>query len=382
MYKDKVLESPMLVDTGSDFCLISENKLPDSMKLELLPCDLTITGVGSINKPSGKLVCNVVLNECTVENIDFLAIKTNIPTIIGNNVLRHNSVSQHSVSQTEFSINFKNGKVCTMPLLEPYVQSATFVAQIPVTDTLTEKLRWLKTKYEVNISYTDDDKLHQFVDLLIENRNIFGDDNTMGKFPEMVRLKTQGNPISVRQHPIAKQYEDKVDLELSKMLKLDVIEKIDDCQGWCTPLLVVGKKDGNCRVVANFKPTLNKRLVAPEPFNVPSCDEIFSSIRPGNRYFSSMDLQKGYWQLQIEPSDRVKTSFQWKGQFYQYKRLPMGFHCSGNLFAKAVNTALSSVSFDISKVLTYLDDICIVDNDWDSFILSHKKVLKHYRNLT
>ena len=45
----------------------------------------------------------------------------------------------------------------------------------------------------------------------------------------------------------------------------------------CCHFFLVGKKDGSYRPVMNFKDTLNKVLKDPDPYPMPSIDQIFAN---------------------------------------------------------------------------------------------------------
>ena len=105
---------------------------------------------------------------------------------------------------------------------------------------------------------------------------------------------------------------------------------------------------------------------------MPSTDKTFATFTPGNSFFSSFDLTKGYWQIEIAEEDRHKTSFFWNGQNYQFKRLPFGMTCSGNTFSRELYEVFRSCNFSAENVLFYLDDITVFAKTWDEFMKNHK----------
>ena len=105
-----------------------------------------------------------------------------------------------------------------------------------------------------------------------------------------------------------------------------VIEPCNDPKGFNSPVFAVRKKNGKIRVVANFKRTPNKVLVDLDPYPIPTIDSTFNKIGEGNKYFSTLDLRNGYWQIVIDERDRHKTAFTWKGRCFQYTRLAFGLY--------------------------------------------------------
>ena len=86
-----------------------------------------------------------------------------------------------------------------------------------------------------------------------------------------------------------------------------------------------------------------------------------------------MDLQAGYWQLRIREEDKHKTAFTWRNENLEFERIPFGWTASGPAFCRAVATAFQTVNFDNKKVISYIDDICILGKDINRFIANHIK---------
>ena len=87
-----------------------------------------------------------------------------------------------------------------------------------------------------------------------------------------------------------------------------------------------------------------------------------------------MGLPSCFWQLPLAAADRHKTCFQWKGQLYQFTRLPFGLKTAGGVFCRAISRALSSADFDLLSTFIYLDDICIMSKDFNTFVRALEKV--------
>ena len=115
-----------------------------------------------------------------------------------------------------------------------------------------------------------------------------------------VEIKSQGEPVSVRQHPINKEFEKSVDAQIQELKRLGVIEPCPDPRGWNSPIVCVRKKDGTPRMCVNLKNTVIKSLCEPDPFPSPAIDEIFNDIPDGCPYFSNIAFEKSYWQLKLK----------------------------------------------------------------------------------
>lgn len=225
---------------------------------------------------------------------------------------------------------------------------------------LQDKIEWLHTKKQVTVPVNGNQiELEAVVDLLIKYSEVFAcEGNDLGKFPHPVGIPTTGEARWVKQHPIPKQYQSVIDNEIETMLTKGVIEPCPNPYGFNTPVFVVPKKDGRPRVVANYKNSLNRVLssAADMAWQMPACDSTINDIGKGNKYFSTLDMDAGYWQCELIKSDRYKTAFHWNNKCYQYTRLPFGLKCSGHIFSRCVAKSMEEVT-NTENVKTYIDDV-------------------------
>ena len=386
------------LDSGSNVILVPENLLPDQVLSKITPTTTTVNGVGGANTVRGEFSANVTLGQARFDQIRFLVTqKSKLPILLGNPILKEDSVVKYTVDRERARLTFERqidgsrveqsvqiSEKHTVPI--PVEVSPSF-GQCLATDTrppppsldINAKLAWLKEHVGVALTHPNQDELSACADLLIEFSDVFGDESCLGRFPHEVDIPTEGPPINAKQHPIAQAFESCVDAEIAKMEQNGIIERVEDSKGWCTPILVVKKKDGSPRVCMNFKVSLNRRLVEEETYVQRSAEELFRQIEPNAKFFSSMDLARGYWQLVLKPSVRHKTAFQWGAKKYQYVRLPFGLKTAGAIFCKAVGRAFEAENFNPRRIVNYLDDVSVHSPDFKSFLESHRKIFSCLR---
>ena len=119
------------------------------------------------------------------------------------------------------------------------------------------------------------------------------------------------------------------------MEDLGIIRKSDS--PYASPVVVVKKKDVSNRICIDFR-RLNKITVT-DPQPVPSSAESFLGMSE-DKYFSKLDLTKGYHQIRVRPSDVHKTAFVTMGQHYEFQRMPFGMVNSGMTMTRAVRRLL------------------------------------------
>lgn len=90
---------------------------------------------------------------------------------------------------------------------------------------------------------------------------------------------------------------------------------------WGAPVLFVKKKDGSLRLCTDYR-ELNKVTIK-NKYPLPRIDDLFDQLQ-GSQFFSKIDLQSGYHQLKIKPSDIEKTAFQARYGHFEYLVMPFG----------------------------------------------------------
>lgn len=144
----------------------------------------------------------------------------------------------------------------------------------------------------------------------------------MGDFTE-VRHKIDtdvAKPVKqkIRRTPMGFAEEEKAHLD--KMLKADVIQP--SCSDWASAPVLIRKRDGSVRWCTDYR-ALNAFTVK-DVYPLPLVDDCIDMLA-GNSWFSRLDANSAYWQVQIEPEDRKKTAFITKFGLFEFKRMGLGY---------------------------------------------------------
>ncbi|GBM36774.1 hypothetical protein AVEN_150382-1 [Araneus ventricosus] len=73
--------------------------------------------------------------------------------------------------------------------------------------------------------------------------------------------------------------------------------------------------------------------------------------------FSMMDLNSGYWQIEVDDKDRERTEFVTSDALYEFKVMPFGLCNAPATFERTIDTALRGLKCNIC--LCYLHDIIV-----------------------
>ncbi|GFW48131.1 retrovirus-related Pol polyprotein from transposon 412 [Trichonephila clavipes] len=113
------------------------------------------------------------------------------------------------------------------------------------------------------------------------------------------RIDTADHP-PIKQHPrrlpFAKQEE--VGTLLREMQENDIIEP--SSSPWASPIVLVRKKDGSTRFCVDYR-KLND-VTKKDSYPLPRIDDTLDTLS-GHKWFSTLDLKSGYWQVEIHPED-------------------------------------------------------------------------------
>lgn len=140
---------------------------------------------------------------------------------------------------------------------------------------------------------------------------------------------------------------------VEKLISADVVEP---CNGpWSSPILLVPKKDGGLRAVADLR-KVNECVLA-DSYTMPDTQDLLDQLA-GAKWFTSLDLSSAFWQLPLAEESRDCTAFMTKTHgLLRWKTLPMGFKNASAYFQREIDSALKGLRFTCCVV--YIDDVCI-----------------------
>ena len=115
------------------------------------------------------------------------------------------------------------------------------------------------------------------------------------------------------------QYEE-VKKHLQEMLDIGVIQR--STSPWANPVVLVRKEDGSLRFCIDLR-KLNNRTIK-DTQSVPKIEDSLDFL-DGATIFTSLDLQSGYWQVELTEASRPQTAFTVGPLgFYECVQMPFG----------------------------------------------------------
>ena len=165
---------------------------------------------------------------------------------------------------------------------------------------------------------------------------------------------------------------EKLKAELNRMMRLNIIDKIDGPTDWVSNLVIVEKPNGKLRVCLD--PRDLNQAIKRQHYQLPTAEDILSQMA-GAKYFSKLDASSGYWQLKLDEQSSKLLAFHTPFGRYKFKRLPFGVNCASEIFQAEVTEILEG----LEGCANAQDDIVVWGDTKDNHDRRLKNVLSRIR---
>ena len=214
---------------------------------------------------------------------------------------------------------------------------------------------YLLDLYHRSIIYVHPSKHHLIANLLSKYKDIFSaGDHDLGRtdwtkhpIKTKVTAPTRERP---RRTPVGLRAE--VDRQVKDLLERGIIEPSNS--PWSSPVVLVTKKDGSKRFCVDYR-KLNSVTVY-DAYPIPRIDDSLDALA-GAKWFSTLDLASGYWQIELDEDAKLKSAFTVRGGHYQWNVMPFGLSTAPATFERLMERVMNGLQWEI--LLVYLDDIIV-----------------------
>ena len=229
---------------------------------------------------------------------------------------------------------------------------------------------------KVNSSGLLSGQLVQMQDLLREYDDIFSlHPSDLGTTDQITHSINTGDHEPIRQPPrrLPFSLRSKTNELVQEMLKQGVIQP--SRSPWASPVVLVEKKDGSVRFCVDYR-RLNA-VTKMEVFPLPRIDDSLDMLSK-SKFFTTLDLASGFWQVKMEPSSKEKTAFVTHSGLYEFGVMPFGLVNAPSTFQRLMESVLVGLSGE--KCIVYIDDILIPGATWPEHLQNLRQVFERLRS--
>lgn len=221
----------------------------------------------------------------------------------------------------------------------------------------------------------DEKEQRKLMSLLQEYRDCFSqnysDLGCIRTGDEMDIQLTEDKPFTFRPYRMSYSEKEKVKTMLEELLDSGIIRESQS--NYCSPLLLVKKKDGTDRMCIDYR-KLNK-LTVKDKYPLPRIDDQLDRLQ-GSKFFTSLDMKSGYHQIPIKESSKRFTAFVTPEGCFEFNRVPFGLTNAPAVFQRVINKVLAAAK---SIAAIYLDDVLIHSKTTEEGLNHLKLVLNLFR---
>ncbi|XP_045591147.1 uncharacterized protein [Procambarus clarkii] len=186
----------------------------------------------------------------------------------------------------------------------------------------------------------------QLTHLLWNFQDIFAaSEFDLGSFKEVSHRIDSGNarPVKqkIRRTPACFAQEEKGHLQRMLDIQLSVFE-------WASTPVQVRKCDASVRWCVDYR-ELNSRTIK-DVYPLLLVDECLDALA-GNEWFSKLDANSAYYQINIAEEDRKKTAFITKYGLFEFRKMAFGLCNAPATYARVMNLVLRELNWETASIL-------------------------------
>ena len=231
----------------------------------------------------------------------------------------------------------------------------------PETDDVPPHLREL---YASSTTSLDSQQKQTIKRLLIDYQDVFSKDKwDLGQTNLIEHTIDVGSAKPLRQAP-RRLPPAKQQIVLDEIRDLSKAGLISPSKSpWCSPVVLVTKKDGSGHRLCLDYRKLND-LTVKDSYPLPRTDTILDALS-GSAFFCKLEMRSGFYQIKMSSKDKQKTAFSAPGSgLWEWEVMPQGLTNSPATFERVAEQVFSGIPYD--RLCIFMDDLIVHGRDFDS----------------
>jgi hypothetical protein len=123
------------------------------------------------------------------------------------------------------------------------------------------------------------------------------------------------------------------------------------------------KRDGSRRFCGDYRPF--NRQTRRDYFPMPLVEDVISQLGK-SAWFTTLDLQSGFWHIRMAPEDKKKTALITKTGLYDWTLMPFGLKNATSTFTRTMSTVFKELGDKFLKI--FVDDLNVHSENWEEHL--------------
>ena len=246
------------------------------------------------------------------------------------------------------------------------------LTNVSLTDSLPPHVRVLYERAAPNLLLPQRQQLHS---LLLDYVILFSQGpQDLGQTDLVKHNIDVGDAQPVRQAPrrLPSAKREEAQKAVGDMAEQGLIEPSNS--PWSSPVVLVKKKDGSLRFCVDYHP-LNY-VTRKDSYPLPRVDDALEALA-GMKWFSTLDLRSGYWQVKLDEMSKGKTAFSTGSGLWQFRVMPFGLCNAPATFERLMERVLAGLPWRVAMV--YIDDILVSGGTFEEHLTNLRTVFERLR---
>ncbi len=196
---------------------------------------------------------------------------------------------------------------------------------------------------------------------------------------DLIELHIDTGDAVPRKYPVRRvpfAVRDEIARNLQEMQDAKVIQP--SSSPWASPVVLVRKRDGTLRFCVDYR-GLNS-VTKLDQFPLPRIDDLLDQLGK-SRYFTTLDLASGFWQIRVDKPSREKTAFITHWGLFEFCVMPFGLTNAPAVFQRLMQKVLSDLKTGCGKecVAVYVDDVLVFSETLEEHLEHLRRVFERLR---
>ena len=174
----------------------------------------------------------------------------------------------------------------------------------------------------------------------------------------------QPEPFFRDNHKLSRKEVEFVDNEISDLLLVGAVDRLNYKPDFISPLGVVPKKNKKLRLIHDLR-NLNDHCVT-SGFQYEDIRCVEKCVKSGDQLVT-LDIKNGFHHIPINIEFRDYFGFSWRGEFFHWCVLPFGWCASPYFFGKTLKPVIKFLRSKGIRLVLYVDDFLILAQVSDIF---------------